>query len=406
MRFAFLPFVILWSASGTAQYCSSSREFAVDNCTACPTIDHTHGDVKMAVCEEREDGIAYACVCLNIPDDTFSSVPFLAYYPHVEGNETRCASSWETAPHLFTTLNVVCACAQLYAVTHLIYIAVRSGQCLGKPPKCTKTSACAVLLAAALIFQQCIQIFWPLATTDIQISGAECSVSYTLFWVCFNICMYVGIMLFYSSICDVVFGGDDMARWRHCTNISFYTLTGVTVLLYTFARGGPLVGADPSWISAVGIMYVASVGITFLYWFMVVVIAHRRMHAAVRKHASETIKAPLVIKFESYCIAVCRYYYPAVAVIWCSLAVVGMRESCPAHSAVSPTLFWITEYQWSFFAAGVAPELFACFLEGEPVPTFARRLFRRRRQQSQSPGAKFKPVRKLPDLNFLVDRAS
>ena len=72
MCLPFLPFLILWFASGRAQLCSFSREFAVDNCTACPTLDHTRGDVRMAVCQERAAGtgvgIAYACVCLDFPD--------------------------------------------------------------------------------------------------------------------------------------------------------------------------------------------------------------------------------------------------------------------------------------------------------------------------------------------------
>ena len=91
MRLPFLPFLILWFASGSAQLCGTSREFAVDNCTACPTLDHTHGDVEMAVCEEREadtgDNIAYACVCLNFPASV--RAPPLVYYPHVEGNVTQ-----------------------------------------------------------------------------------------------------------------------------------------------------------------------------------------------------------------------------------------------------------------------------------------------------------------------------
>ena len=43
----------LWFASSSAQLCASSREFAVGNCTACPTFDQTrHGGIRMAVCKE------------------------------------------------------------------------------------------------------------------------------------------------------------------------------------------------------------------------------------------------------------------------------------------------------------------------------------------------------------------
>ena len=95
----------LWFTSVSAQQsCSSFFEFAVDNCTACPTLDHTRGDVRMAVCEERAaatgNGTAYACVCLDYPGIRIASSP-LMYYPHVEGNVTRCANSWPDGEGVF-----------------------------------------------------------------------------------------------------------------------------------------------------------------------------------------------------------------------------------------------------------------------------------------------------------------
>ena len=151
MHLPFLPFLILWFVSGSAQLCASSREFAVDNCTACPTLDHARGDIKMAVCEKRVagtgGGIAYACVCQNFPD---ASAPPLVYYPHVEGNVTRCASSWAMVPQLNTALVVVQSCVQLYAATHLIYIVVRSGMCSCKQHGCTKLDACLVCMCDLL----------------------------------------------------------------------------------------------------------------------------------------------------------------------------------------------------------------------------------------------------------------
>ena len=149
MCLSFLPFLILCFASGSAQLCASSREYAVDNCRACPTLDHTHGDVKMAVCEERAagtgNGTAYACVCLKFPE-TGTAHP-LVYYPRVEGNVTRCASSWATAPQLNTALVVISVCAQLYAATHTMYIAVFSGMFSCTQHKCTKINASALSLS-------------------------------------------------------------------------------------------------------------------------------------------------------------------------------------------------------------------------------------------------------------------
>ena len=151
MRLPFLPFLILWFASGSAQLCSSSREFAVDSCTACPKLDHTRGGVEMAVCEKRAtatgNGTAYACVCLDYPKIRFISP--LIYYPQVEGNVTRCANSWATAPQLFTALFFVTACAQLYAATHLMYIVVFSGMCSSG---CTKMNSSALLICMAPLF--------------------------------------------------------------------------------------------------------------------------------------------------------------------------------------------------------------------------------------------------------------
>ena len=149
MRLQFLTFLILWLASCDAQLCSSSREFAVNNCTACPTIDHTRGDIQMAVCEEREAGpgvgVAYACRCLDFPESSGASI--LVYYPHVEGNATRCASSWGTAPTMYTAFVVVCAGFQLFTTMHFVYIVVFTGMCSCRQHRCTKINTSALFLA-------------------------------------------------------------------------------------------------------------------------------------------------------------------------------------------------------------------------------------------------------------------
>ena len=136
MRVPFLLLLIQWFTSVSAQQsCSSLFEFAVDNCTACPTRDHTRGDIEVAVCEERAANTSYACVCRQKDHSvTYSSF----YFPHVDGSGTRCANSWETAPHLYTFLSVVCGSVLLYPGTHLFYIVMLSGICSCKRHKCTK----------------------------------------------------------------------------------------------------------------------------------------------------------------------------------------------------------------------------------------------------------------------------
>ena len=54
-------------------------------------------------------------------------------------------------------------------------------------------------------------------------------------------------------------------------------------------------------------------------------------------------------------------------------------RACPGDSAVSPMVHWILEYQLGFCLSGVAGELFACLLEGKPVPKFPGCLCRRKK---------------------------
>ena len=296
MRMPFLPFLILWFASGSAQFCSSSREFAVDNCTACPTRDHTRGGVQMAVCDKRDagtgNGTTYSCVCLDFPNS--GSMPPLAYYPHVEGNTTRCVSSWSMAPHLYTTLVVVGAGLQLYAATHLMYIVVLSGMfsCAGScKQRCTKNNSSALVMC---IVPLCwLPIFlWTIVAQgerDIEntwrgydlisiIAAFALDVGAALLYTRYSQTLTLSVRLIltstptltatptltltatstptltltvtptltltltltatptptptltltlthcYTSVCDMVFGGDDEADWRRCISITFWIL--------------------------------------------------------------------------------------------------------------------------------------------------------------------------------------
>ena len=274
-----LPLLILWLGSSSAQLCSSSREFAVDNCTACSTLDHSRGDVKMAVCEERAagtgNGTAYACLCLDYPD--YGSTPLLVYYPHVEGNVTRCANAWETAPQLNTALVVVCVCAMLYATAHLMCIVVLSGMFSCKQPRCTKTNASALLFCMVRLCWISMYLWVFAAQGEVDIENAW--LGYPVHGLVISVSFDLGAALLYTSICDMAFGGDDMACWRHCISITFWTLAITSSLLVTFAIGGSLVGAHPNLINAAFNIALFSRPCSFLYSCVVIAIAHCKMHS-------------------------------------------------------------------------------------------------------------------------------
>ena len=151
MRLQFLLLPIYWYASASTQQCVSSREFAVDNCTACPTIDRTRGNIQMAVCEERAANKSFACVCGNFPTKYWT--PLLRYYTHVKGNVKVCANWWETAPHVHTAVTVPCLGVLLYAAAHCFYIVARSEMFSCKHRKCTKLNVAAF---AAGTFNLCV----------------------------------------------------------------------------------------------------------------------------------------------------------------------------------------------------------------------------------------------------------
>ena len=271
MRLSFLPFLILWFGSGSAQLCSS-REFAVDNCTACPTHDHAR-DVHMANC--TGNGTAYTCLCLDHPHH--GGTPPLVYYPHVEGGVTRCASAWETAPQLNTALFVVCVCAMLYAATHLMYVVVISKMFSCKQHRCTKNSASALLLCFNRLCRLSMFLWIFVAQGKVDIGNAW--LGYHVNWNLKGVFFDLGAALLYTSICDMAFAGEDMAGWRHCTNISFWILAITSSLLITFACVGSLVGADMSLTNAAFQYGVILKPCSFLYSCVVIAIAHYKMRS-------------------------------------------------------------------------------------------------------------------------------
>ena len=134
-------FLSLCFVSVEAQFCRPSREFAVDNCTACPTFDQTrHGKIPMAVCEERladpGSGKAYACVCISFPIGAM--IEPLQYFPRTNGNVTWCEEMWATAPVVQTAVTSVSAVVLLYVSAHFLYISLLSRICCCARHGCTK----------------------------------------------------------------------------------------------------------------------------------------------------------------------------------------------------------------------------------------------------------------------------
>ena len=101
---------------------------------------------------------------------------------------------------------------------------------------------------------------------------------YQFIWIPLHIFADVCLVLLYTSICDMVFSGDDVAGWRHCINITFWTLASASSLLIAVARGGSLAGADPSWTNVAKDIGKYCRFVTFLSSFVFMVIAHRKIH--------------------------------------------------------------------------------------------------------------------------------
>ena len=252
--FLFRLFLSLCVAS--ANVCAAPREFAVDNCTACPTFDHTRGNVQMAVCEERgvDAGgtMIYACVCGNFPASSFL-VHGLLYYPQIEGNVTRCAASWATAPVLYTCLSVVGAGVILYAVSHLFYIVLLSTTCCGNSTGCKKVNVSAFFFIVAGLFWTCIPL-WRIITQGEIAIGAGSNM-----WLAHGfdnmllggvISQTIGMVLLLSSLFDVAYNGDKRICCRSVLNTVFGCGMGTYALSYIFVAIVRVVRPDLSGIYA------------------------------------------------------------------------------------------------------------------------------------------------------------
>ena len=125
---------------------------------------------------------------------------------------------------------------------------------------------------------------------------------YYLFWIVNVVAYDVGLVLWYTSVCDMVFGGDDEAGWRHCINITFWTLLSATLLLVAACMIGPFVGVDPIMLKEAHNISFWLRYLRFVFSNAFVIIAHRKMHV-VSLHLSPPISLMVmqVLFFFSTC---------------------------------------------------------------------------------------------------------
>ena len=282
MRAPFLLLLIQWFASVSAQQsCASFFEFTVDNCTACPTRDHTRGDIEVAVCEERAANTSYACVCRQKDHSvTYSFFNF----PHVDGSGTRCANSWETAPNAYAALTVVSSSVLLYPMTHFFYIAMLSGICSCKHHRCTKINTASLIMGIYLLLAVVHLVIR--ATSQgkhVGTAGAEYYArahnSLEIVTWCQGVVIDLVIALTCTSISDTLYAGEEMDRRRRCLNLSFWILISLGALCTIFMIAALCVSEDLSEITNV---YVApflacETFLTILYINIFMILAHRTM---------------------------------------------------------------------------------------------------------------------------------
>ena len=249
----------------------------MNNCTACPTIDRTRGDIQMAVCEERAANKSFACVCGNFPAET--PYPLLRYYPHVEEHAKVCANFWETASHVHTAVTVPCVSVLLYAAAHFFYIVVRSEMCWYKRCKCTKIDASAFFGGTLSLCQLAVLLIFGVG----NISGNSGADDYTrlnssllLFICCSILLMILCLALFYTSIVDTVYSGEEMACMRRSISLSFWIPFIGSMLCYAVMFG--LIYADPTWMDPkFSIVPSAVLSLTAVYAGVFMILAHRKM---------------------------------------------------------------------------------------------------------------------------------
>ena len=271
----------------SAQLCACSREFAVDNCTACPTVDETRGNITMAVCKDRaadnEAGVTYVCRCGNFPSGAV--FPSVVYFPNNQGHVTRCTNSWPTAPQRYIACMSASAIVFLYLAIHAFYVAAVSGMCSCNQRRCTKHNTSALLLGISNLFYF-IYILFTIVTQQYDIaigsrSSAEyytaISGAYAVLQIGFAPAIGVSLALLATSMSDMVFHGEDMAGRRRCINIIFWTFIIAFMLSWLCAAFGFLVIPNVNVILVTLLLALTAALATIIGSFVLIIIAHRKM---------------------------------------------------------------------------------------------------------------------------------
>ena len=286
MYLSFLTLLILWVAPGSAQLCTSSREFAVDNCTACPTL---RGDIEVAICEERVANTSYACVCSQIDHSvTYSFFNF----PLVDESGTRCANSWEMAPHLYTAFSLVAGSVLLYPMTHVFYIVILSRIFLCKRRTCTKSNIGALFIAIWLLLTFVHLIIRVTSqgknagTIDADYYARAHNHLKMLFWS-EHVFLDLAVALYCTNISDTLLSGEEMKGRRHCVSLTFYIPISMQCLCAIFMTTLLCVTEDLSEMTSVYIspFWQYSKFLMLLYANIVMIIVHREMHR-VSQHST------------------------------------------------------------------------------------------------------------------------
>ena len=296
------------SLAPAVQPCEYFREFPVDNCTACPTIDENRPGVKMAVCETRYKNageMAYACVCGSFP---LTLEPALQYYPQIEGNLTKCAESWVAAPAVFTTLTVVYVALMLYALAHVFYIIALSRICCCNSDGCTKNNCSALSLAVGWLFHVVLKM-WRIATQgEIAVghSSAEqhawLAHGFAFLQTGYYVCLFLAIPFYITSIFEMVCPGKRRAVRRCIVNATLWFLAFVTGLSYIVMFNVSLQSNADNLIQGTaricGLVISISCMISFLVANVLMYLAFRSMRE-VRLHAAPCVIQCALVSFLS-----------------------------------------------------------------------------------------------------------
>ena len=230
----FLLFLILWFASANG---NCVVEFKVNNCTEeCPEFDHTRGNIKIAACVYDNTSNTSTCSCANFPRESLS--PIMQYYPQV-GHTSRCVNAFETAPALYTVMAVVSNGIILYAAAHLLYLVAQSGMFSCTDRSCSKVDVAALLYAGYQLIYFVRNILVQLA--EHRLVGNNSADDYLrlghsveVLYVCAAALGMLCLGLFYTSIVDTIYAGENKVVPRYVISTIFWILAIAGTLGFIF----------------------------------------------------------------------------------------------------------------------------------------------------------------------------